>query len=62
MDKEKLSTEEINLHIAELNKQKTGNLLNDVIIMDKIKELEETRDGVKHRPKDSDFECFGCGS
>jgi len=62
MDKEKLSTEEINLHIAELNKQKTGNLLNDVIIMDKIKELEETRDGVKHRPEDSDFECFGCGS
>ena len=56
MDKEKLSTEEINLHIAELNKQKTGNLLNDVIIMDKIKELEETRDGVKHRPEDSDFE------
>lgn len=62
MDKEKLSTEEINLRITELDKQLTGNLFEDVNVMDEIRELKETRDGVKHRPKDSDFECFGCGS
>jgi hypothetical protein len=62
MDKENLSTEEINLLITELDKQLTGNLFEDVNIMDEIRELKETRDGVKHRPEDSDFECFGCGS
>jgi hypothetical protein len=48
-----------------LKSQLTGNLEHDAPIrqeMSKLKRQLEVNEPLPDKPKDSDFECFGCGS
>lgn len=46
--------------IEELRSQLTGDMFKDMDIKDEIHNLEMKLKGVK--PKDSHFDCIGCGS
>ena len=46
--------------IKELKRRLTGDMVRDMEIRDKIHKLEMKLNNVK--PKDSHFECVGCGS
>ena len=55
-----MNKEELEAKIAELEKQLTGNMFEDMETRDEIHNLEMKLKGVK--PEDSHFDCIGCGS
>jgi len=52
--------QEIKDQIAELEKQLTGEMMQDMETKDKIHNLQMKLNGTK--PTDSHFDCIGCGS
>ena len=56
----KHSKEEIEETIKGLEKQLTGDMLNDMALKDEIHNLQMVLNGVK--PEDSHIDCIGCGS
>jgi len=52
--------QEIKGQIAELEKQLTGDMMQDMETRDKIHNLQMKLNGTK--PTDSHFDCVGCGS
>ena len=55
-----LTTEQLEVEIAELNGKLTGDMFSDMDIKDEIHNLTMKLNGVK--PMDSSFDCIGCGS
>jgi len=55
-----LTTEQLEVKIAELNGKLTGDMFSDMDIKDEIHNLTMKLNGVK--PMDSSFDCVGCGS
>tara|TARA_R100001015_G_C4560211_1_gene120202 strand:+ start:67 stop:234 length:168 start_codon:yes stop_codon:yes gene_type:complete len=55
-----MDKKELEVKIAELEKQLTGDMFQDMEIRDEIHNLEMKIKGVK--PEDSHFDCIGCGS
>ena len=55
-----MDKEELEVKIAELEKQLTCNMFQDMEIRDQIHNLQMKLNGVK--PEDSHFDCIGCGS
>lgn len=55
-----LTTEQLEVQIAELNGKLTGDMFRDMDIKDEIHNLTMKLNGVK--PMDSSFDCIGCGS
>lgn len=55
-----MSNEEILAEIASLEKQLTGNMMQDMNLKDEIHRLTMIINGTK--PTDSTFFCEGCGS
>tara|TARA_Y100000592_G_scaffold79700_1_gene125746 strand:+ start:266 stop:424 length:159 start_codon:yes stop_codon:yes gene_type:complete len=51
---------DIKQQIKELEEKLTGEFMNDLIIRNKIHQLEMKLNNVK--PTDSHFNCVGCGS
>jgi len=50
----------LDIKIEELRLQLTGDMIKDLEIRDQIHKLEMEKKNIK--PKDSHFDCFGCGS
>lgn len=50
----------IDKKIQELKSKLTGDMMKDLETRDQIHKLEMKKKNIK--PKDSHFECFGCGS
>ena len=52
--------------IQQLKEQLTGNMFKDMDTQQKIRELQKNiaikKQPLPERPRDSDFECFNCGS
>ena len=55
-----VTTEQLEVQIAELNGKLTGDMFSDMDIKDEIHNLTMKLNGVK--PMDSSFDCIGCGS
>lgn len=55
-----MNKKELEVKIADLEKQLTGDMFQDMEIRDEIHNLEMKIKGVK--PEDSHFDCIGCGS
>ena len=55
-----MNKKELEVKIADLEKQLTGDMFKDMVIRDEIHNLEMKIKGVK--PEDSHFDCIGCGS
>ena len=55
-----MNKKELEVKIADLEKQLTGDMYQDMEIRDDIHNLEMKIKGVK--PEDSHFDCIGCGS
>ena len=51
---------ELLLEVEQLEKQLTGNMMNDMDIRGKIHNIKMKLDGVK--PPESFVDCIGCGS
>ncbi len=60
------NVENIKTKIAELESKLTGSMLEDMDLQEAIRRLKREvssyEDPLPEKPKDSDFECFGCGS
>ena len=55
-----MNKKELEVKIADLEKQLTGDMFQDMEIRDEIHNLEMKIKGVK--PEESHFDCIGCGS
>lgn len=55
-----MTKDEIQAQIDQLEKQLTGNLMEDMDTRDKIHNLKMVRDGIK--PGGQEIDCVGCGS
>lgn len=56
----------IEVQISQLQKNLTGNMFKDMDTQEKIRELKKSiaqkENPLPNRPRDSDIECFDCGS
>ena len=55
--------EQLKEKIEKLKEELTGNMFEDMDKREEIHSLEMKAKGVTpHKPEDSEFECFNCGS